>query len=143
MKKCSFTFVIAFLASASAFSLSEDEICLEHDENEYKALFEATSVTVSGGSPKGRTPPVYRAYECLMKSHRREEHLENLILNGSPAGQLYALGGLRAIGSSLFEVNMGRYEYSEETVTLSLGCSVGPEKVREIFRAIVEEKWPQ
>jgi hypothetical protein len=137
MKSAILLLVLCFFQVANA-----EDLCDVHEDNGYLQLRELTQVTSTYTGAAGIKPDHVVAYECLMISENREKILNELVTESAIGGQLYALAGLRALGSSTFQREITRFESSNETISATIGCAVRRQTVGEVTRWIQEDEWP-
>ena len=78
-----------------------------------------------------------------MESENRDFYLKKLVSEASVGGQLYALAGLRTLGSSDFEQEMVNFEGSEREIHATIGCVGRRTTVGEVIKWIKLDEWPE
>jgi hypothetical protein len=98
------------------------EDCVPYRGANYDVLYSATLFTGGTTGLFGEsTPDEVFALRCMTQEKDAVQRLRTLADKGSPAGQLYALAGLRALDRKEFNCLVPRYESSTETVLTMMG----------------------
>jgi hypothetical protein len=77
----------------------------------------------------------------VVRSEARDSLLRNLLQTGTPAGQLYALAGLRVTNPQLFSETARDFRTFPPTVPTLDGCIVGSALVRGVVSALERGEW--
>ncbi len=89
----------------------------------------------------GITPSEVLAWRTLLWSADAGTRFKDLLATGSPAGQLYALTGLRVIDPAFYRQAVTRVGRLGGTVQTVRGCIVMNERVADLVREIDEGRW--
>ena len=98
--------------------------------------FEAAAVGYSGSVPTSVV-----AWLTVVRSAAPDSLLRNLLQTGTPAGQLYALAGLRVTNPQLFTETARAFRTFHPTVPTWAGCIGGSELVRSIVSDLERGEW--
>ena len=90
----------------------------------YDTVKTADWFTIGGVGIAGTTSPSEKAFRELLKGPEPVARCRALLTEGSPAGQLYGLLGLRLLDRSAFQTALPRYKDSKTVVTTASGCIV-------------------
>ena len=91
-----------------------------------------------------------RALREVLKESDAIARLENALPNASPAGQLYALLGLRLRDRAAYQRALEKYRANDAKVQTMRGCILQQESFRDLIKQIehgdydtfLSRKWP-
>jgi hypothetical protein len=98
----------------------------------YEMLKTAPRFTIGHVGYAGVTSKTEAAFRSILKEPKPQERLVELLSSATPAGQLYALLGLKLMNDPAFEKNPPRYNSSKESVETMSGCIVQHSTVKSI-----------
>jgi hypothetical protein len=92
-----------------------------------------------------------RALREVLKATDAVARLENALPNSSPAGQLYALLGLRLRDRAAYQRAVEKYQANSAKVQTMRGCILQQESFRELIKQIehgdydsfLSREWPE
>ena len=94
-------------------------------------VFALGGVGVAGTMSAGE-----RDFRAVLKEPDAVQQLQSLLKNASPAGQLYALLGLRLRDRPAFDQAVAEFRKRSEVVSTMHGCMLMKEKMDEIVKQI-------
>lgn len=89
----------------------------------------------------GITPNEVIAWRAIAYGEDAENTLVQLVRSASPAGQLYALAGLRFRNEAAFAREARRFKNRSDQVSVASGCLVGSVSFKEILAQIERGEW--
>jgi hypothetical protein len=92
-----------------------------------------------------------RALRALLAESEAPARLEKLLSDASPAGQLYALLGLRIRDPAAYERAVQKLRTTDTQVRTARGCMLDRESFRDLLKEIergqydsfIDRKWPE
>ena len=105
-------------------------------EEAYNTVKTAAWFTIGGVGIAGTTAPQEKAFRELLKQPEPAARCQKLLVEGSPAGQLYGLLGLRLLDQQAFQTALPRYKDSKTVITTASGCLVLPTTSAEVAQQI-------
>jgi hypothetical protein len=106
--------------------------------------FERANVFAIGPISDGaETSDEERALRALLKRPHASEELSELLHSASPAGQLYALLGLRLCDRYAFERALSDFLHRDDIVTTMTGCILDEERVAAVAQRIAKGDYDQ
>ena len=114
------------------------------------ALHDAGSFALGGIGVAGTMSQGERALREILKKPDVVTRLEKLVTDASPAGQLYALLGLRIRDRAAYERALTQLRTKDAKVQTARGCMLDQESFRDLVKEIeagqydnfLERKWP-
>ena len=100
------------------------------------ALQEAASFALGGVGVAGTMSEGERALREVLKEPDAVARLERALPNASPAGQLYALLGLRLRDRAAYQRALEKYRANDASVQTMRGCLLQQESFRELVKQI-------
>lgn len=88
---------------------------------------------------RGVTSNEELAYRAVLRRPDAAKTLHEILQTGTPAAQLYALCGLRAVASSDFEAAARTLARSELNVTTIQGCIIRTERCSQVVQRLVDD----
>jgi hypothetical protein len=109
-------------------------------------MFALGGIGVAGTMSEGE-----RALREILKQPDALARLEALVANGSPAGKLYALLGLRIRDRAAYERALEKCRALDAKIETACGCMLSQESVRDLMKEIergqwdgfLDRKWPE
>ena len=109
-------------------------------------LFALGGIGVAGTMSEGE-----RALRELLKESDVAARLEKLVADASPAGQLYALLGLRTLDRAAYERALGKLRSTNAKVHTARGCMLSEESFSDLMKEIergqydtfLAREWPK
>jgi hypothetical protein len=116
-----------------------------------EAVLEKAGMFALGGiGVAGTMSPGERALREILEKPDAAARMERLLTSAGPAGQLYALLGLRLKGRALYDRAVEKLRAIDATVGTARGCILSRESFRDLVKEIergqydtfLERKWP-
>jgi hypothetical protein len=102
-----------------------------------ESILEKTSSFALGGvGVAGTMSQGERALREILKEADAPVRLERMLPNASPAGQLYALLGLRLRDRAAYQRVLPKYGANDAKVETARGCMLGHESFRDLVKEI-------
>lgn len=114
-------------------------------------LRKAGSFALGGVGVAGTMSEGERALREVLKATDAVARLENALPNSSPAGQLYALLGLRLRDRAAYQRALEKYRASNAKIQTMRGCILQQESFRDLIKQIehgdydsfLSREWPE
>jgi hypothetical protein len=114
-------------------------------------LRKAGSFALGGVGVAGTMSEGERALREVLKATDAVARLENALPNSSPAGQLYALLGLRLRDRAAYQRAVEKYRASNAKIQTMRGCILQQESFRDLIKQIehgdydsfLSREWPE
>ena len=106
-------------------------------------LLRATVVSSTHVGYAARPSKEARAFAVLYQSSDAEEHIQKLLTEGTPAGQLYGLSWLDHVDQSRFTAVLPDYRRITKTVGRIEGCFVSEEPFSDVLSDIESGEYPR
>lgn len=115
------------------------------------ALRQTTTFALGGVGVAGSMSEGERALREVLKERDAVTRLESALPEASPAGQLYALLGLRLRDRAAYERALPKYQENDATVQTMRGCILQRESFRDLVKQIEQgdydsslaREWPE
>jgi hypothetical protein len=116
-----------------------------------EAILEKAGMFALGGiGVAGTMSPGERALRELVEKADAATRMDRLLTNATPAGQLYALLGLRLKDRAAYQRALEKCRNTEAKVETARGCILSQESFRDLVKEIergqydtfLERKWP-
>ena len=115
------------------------------------ALRKAGSFALGGVGVAGTMSEGESALREVLKETDAVTRLENALPNSSPAGQLYALLGLRLRDRAVYQRALEKYRANNASVQTMRGCMLQQESFRDLIKQIehgdydsfLSREWPE
>ena len=105
----------------------------------YSTVMSARQFAIGGIGVAGVISKEELALRAIQDGPRAEEQLRKLLREGTPAGQMYALFGLRQIDAADYAALAEPYRRNSKSVGRISGCNVYTESMSEVVRWI--DQW--
>ena len=139
MRYLTLALLLVSLAGCSGIS-SEKSGCAQWDSassiDPFELLKNSMCFRIGGVGAAAATPPEEIALRRLMAKKGADEVLQKLFIEGSPAGQLYALFGLRSVAPTDFDRIAAQLKPNNTSIWTQGGCIVYQMPMNEIVQAI-------
>jgi hypothetical protein len=126
----------AVLGSVLLFLWSTGPIQATEPSNADAALRKAGSFALGGVGVAGTMSEGERALREVLKDSDTIGRLESMLPTASPAGQLYALLGLRLRDRAAYQRALQKYRANDATVPTMRGCILQRESFRDLVKQI-------
>lgn len=128
MKKALWIVLPALLGAAAG---------LASERSNAESILEKTSSFALGGvGVVGSMSQGERALREILKEEDAPARLVRVLPNASPAGQLYALLGLRLRDRAAYQRALSKYGATDAKVETARGCMLGQESFRDLVKEI-------
>jgi hypothetical protein len=139
------------LGMVLALSLGASISGAQEGSNAETALSKTSSFALGGVGVAGTMSAGERALREVLKDPDAVAQLQRLLQDASPAGQLYALLGLRMRDRAAYEQALGKCRSIDAKVETMRGCMLGHEPFRDLVKEIekgnydssLAREWPQ
>lgn len=146
--KFSISRVVLWMAASSFLGVAS--LPAEERSVSEAALRKAGSFALGGVGVAGTMSEGERALREMLNQPDVVARLESALPNASPAGQLYALLGLRLRDRAACERALEKYRANDATVQTMRGCILQQESFRDLIKQIehgdydtfLSRKWP-
>lgn len=128
MKKALWIVLSVLLGMAAGFAG-------EHSNAE-SVLEKTSSFALGGVGVVGSMSQGERSLREILKEADASARLQKMLPNASPAGQLYALLGLRMRDRAAYQRALPKYGVSDAKVETARGCMLGQESFRDLVKEI-------
>ncbi len=122
MKTLTALFFLACLLPASAPGEDPAPATVSLERETYHTVRTAARFTVGGVGEAGIPSRQETAFRLLLKQPDPVVQCRNLLTEGTPAGQLYGLLGLRLLDQKAFQAALPRYQDSATSIQTMSGC---------------------
>ena len=110
-----------------------------------------TAFALGGVGVAGTMSEGERALREILAEPDAAKRLEKMLPDASPAGQLYALLGLRLRDRATYQSALEKFKSSDAKVETARGCILQQESFRDLVKQIehgdydlfLERKWPE
>ena len=104
----------------------------------YDTLKAAEMFTVGGIGYAGTISAEEQAFRKLLQQPEPAVRCKKLLEEATPAGQMYALLGLRLLDAEAFRAAAPRYKHAKENISTARGCIVMHFPAADIAKQIAE-----
>jgi hypothetical protein len=140
----------SFLGVFLATSLPLGALAIMPVDPDY-GVRKAGSFAIGGVGVAGTMSAGERALRQILKETDAASRLEGMLSNASPAGQLYALLGLRARDRAAYGRALEKLRTIDARVATARGCILGQESFRDLVKEIergqydvqLAREWPE
>jgi hypothetical protein len=140
-----FVVSLSWMICMSAFALEEDSPPVEKPktvEENVAAIRTATFFSIGGIGFAATLNPSEIALQALVKQPDGLAQCRRLLDTATPAGQLYALYGLKLLDPKGFQGELPRFQKSKTKVSAMSGCSGYEDTVGKIASQIDRRDFP-
>lgn len=138
MRGLSRTLIIIFLFLLGTFAcFAADPAATPTDP--VRELATVHVFSTGGIGIRGITSKEELAYRAVLRRPDARKTFHEILQTGTPAAQLYALCGLRAVASSEFETAASNLASSELNVTTIHGCIIKSEPLSRVIQRLVDD----
>ena len=140
---CLITVVFPRMTPTSAFERAERPLSTEPTELAVTLLKNAGQFSSARVGYAGMTTNEALAWRVLVFRADAESTFLQLLDTATPAGQLYALAGLRFQSAELFAKEAKRFEDRADEVSVHSGCIIWSARFDELLAQIGRGEWVQ
>jgi hypothetical protein len=138
-----FRFTLAFLAVVALGSrtLMAADSTGPAPETPYNGVLKAKMFAIGGVGFAGTTSAEEKAFRSMLAAPDARDQLGKLVKRATPAGQLYALLGLKLMKDPSYKVESPRLIKDTTPVTTMTGCVISQQTAGSLARAIADGRY--